>query len=792
MPTINFVALEYTETYSTGTRYQVPSRTMTSDQKLRTWNNILCLFTCINFYVCHKVTYAFIQQIPHRNERLILSLSIPTSQENSEILKPTSSPQNTTCANCGKTFGTRNSLFRHLRNDEICSDINNSSSSKKIIPHVMRRDAIAILYSYDSYLLKEINFTSTNNPTDAESVGKVICNAFNLALEKHFAEYEETAKVIGNTQSSVAKLRVKALGLENGVSSTSDVLTLTYEYPVKMSLLDEKKIFQEEQRIQLFQRLKGDTMTFLSNIEENGINSSDHTKISNVCILSAIILAPDKKLHAESHCTQRVYHYLMPVKWIPGGNKIQQWWLENRKYENGRKGGQRLVARPPEEMRVFKDILRSFEGQRNKESSNNFDTSKNRFGNLASKPLRAWHNFADSTIRGAAVSPNNKPIWRSLDRCRIVKLIAKDDYDAIDCSSDNDDDNKVMVVIEFRGDDFIQQQVRRIVGASVAMANHMLPENFADIATRPDVFIESPLAPPNRMYQTRPRFHFDELSNKGRSMFHEEVDENDEVALTQRLHDRMIGRFIGQIDEEKAWLMTLKEKTANMRDQIKVYQDLPLDYNHSLQCKELLCPPEYLKTLTILQNIIKSNRWPSTSIARSRVIKEMNNNIMKSERQKVNQSGSFTIINPNYLSGILMTSDSGIKQPLGNELFPDLVEAVFELEEHLSKEMSNSKQTDKTKTYQGRPPSSHCAINCNAQFTPHVDSGRGCGQSLSMIVGLGSYIGGALVIEEDAFDINYKPLQFDGWRERHWTQQFQGERYSLVWFTPEMKGINDR
>lgn len=770
------------------------------NNQLRTWN-IFCFFTCITFYVYHKLTYAFIQHIPHRNERLMLSLSIPTSQENSEILKSTSSPQHT-CANCGNAFGTRNSLFRHLRNDEICSNKYNSSSSKKSIPHVIRRDAIAILYSYDSYLLKESNFTSTNNPSDAKTVGKVICNAFNLALEKYFAEYEETSKVIGNTQSSVAKLRVKALGLENGVSSTSDVLTLTYEYPVKRSLLDEKKSVQEEQRIQLFQRLKGDTMTFLSNIEENGINSSDYSKISNVRILSAIIFPPDKKLHAESHCTQRVYHYLMPVKWIPGGHEIQQWWLENRKYDKisnnntgarfGIKGEQRLVTRPPQEMRAFKDILRSFEGQRNEESSNNFDTSKNRFGNLASKPLRAWHNFADPTIRGAAVSPNNRPIWRSLDRCRIVKLLAKNDYDAMERSFDSDNDNEVMVVIEFRGDDFVQQQVRRIVGASVAIANYELPGNFADIATRPDVFIESPLAPPNRMYQTRPRFHFDELSNKGRSMFYEEVDENDEIALTEKMHDRIINRLIGQSDKEKAWLTTLREKTAYIRDQIIDYQDLPVDYNDSIQCKELQCPPEYLKTLTILQNIIKSRRWPSTSMARSRVIKEMNKNTMKSEKQKVNQGGSFTIINPNYLSGILMTSDSGIKQPLGNELFPDLVEAVFELEERLSKEMSSTMQTEETNTYQRRPPSSHCAINCNAQFTPHVDSGRGCGQSLSMIVGLGSYIGGALVIEEDTFDIHYKPLQFDGWRERHWTQQFQGERYSLVWFTPEMKGINDR
>jgi hypothetical protein len=33
-------------------------------------------------------------------------------------------------------------------------------------------------------------------------------------------------------------------------------------------------------------------------------------------------------------------------------------------------------------------------------------------------------------------------------------------------------------------------------------------------------------------------------------------------------------------------------------------------------------------------------------------------------------------------------------------------------------------------------------------------------------------------------DIRYQPLEFDGWKERHWTLPFVGERYSLVWFTP--------
>jgi len=87
-----------------------------------------------------------------------------------------------------------------------------------------------------------------------------------------------------------------------------------------------------------------------------------------------------------------------------------------------------------------------------------------------------------------------------------------------------------------------------------------------------------------------------------------------------------------------------------------------------------------------------------------------------------------------------------------------------------------------------RLASSHCAINRNAQFTPHVDSGRGAGQSLSMIVGLGNYGGGGgrLMVEGISHDIRYKPLEFNGWKLRHWTEPFVGERFSLVWFTPEM------
>lgn len=128
--------------------------------------------------------------------------------------------------------------------------------------------------------------------------------------------------------------------------------------------------------------------------------------------------------------------------------------------------------------------------------------------------------------------------------------------------------------------------------------------------------------------------------------------------------------------------------------------------------------------------------------------------------------------------------------PLANDKFPDLVQAIFELEEILANQARDRLTVDSLvhSIVAPRAPSSHCAVNCNAEFTPHVDSGTGAGQSLSMIVGLGDYTGGELYIEGDLFDMRFKPIEFDGWKLRHWTNQFQGEPFSLVWFTPELKG----
>jgi hypothetical protein len=155
----------------------------------------------------------------------------------------------------------------------------------------------------------------------------------------------------------------------------------------------------------------------------------------------------------------------------------------------------------------------------------------------------------------------------------------------------------------------------------------------------------------------------------------------------------------------------------------------------------------------------------TSSIVEAR-IRASSNQVVQSSAYSFNEgkggaSGSFTV-------GV-MPGDR-CEQPKSNSSFPELMKAAFELEIALCPD---------------REPSSTIAINRNAQFRPHVDVGAGAGQSTSLIVGLGDYVGGELMVEGTTHDIRYKPLEFNGWKQRHWTLPFNGERFSLVWFTPK-------
>lgn len=46
-------------------------------------------------------------------------------------------------------------------------------------------------------------------------------------------------------------------------------------------------------------------------------------------------------------------------------------------------------------------------------------------------------------------------------------------------------------------------------------------------------------------------------------------------------------------------------------------------------------------------------------------------------------------------------------------------------------------------------------------------------------------------VEGATVPIRYAPHEFDGWRSRHWTLPFEGERFSLVWFSPAEEAGGD-
>jgi tRNA pseudouridine(38-40) synthase len=209
------------------------------------------------------------------------------------------------------------------------------------------------------------------------------------------------------------------------------------------------------------------------------------------------------------------------------------------------------------------------------------------------------------------------------------------------------------------------------------------------------------------------------------------------------------GGYLTQLKSQCAALCRKAETLQSLR---RLNTELMLQgtYNASM-----IVPTMYQRVLSLLQHADKvSGLWPSTTIGRREVIED------STLTENGGEGGSFSIgYYPPHLP-----------QPKGNKLFPDLLEACMVLERNICPH---------------RKPSSTIAVNRHAQFLPHRDTGVGSGQSQSMIVGLGDYVGGEIVVEGTPHNILYQPIEFDGWKQIHYTFPFKGSRYSLVYFTPQ-------
>lgn len=681
------------------------------------------------------------------------------------------------CDYCTEIFESRNSLFRHLRNSACVKE--KDSPKLSIKAYELRRIDTALLLNYDS--VSRVYDDSTNaecrqKVKDSENIGDLVREILQSVLQSKYehitAEIEGGMPcVISSTQSSVAKQRHFSLSQENGISSAGDVMMVSFSYPVKRTFIDENKNYQNESAQNDFQNLIQILNKQLSTTKHS--ICSVNCDISNIQIAAGVIIDRERKLHAEMDCTQRTYHYILPLSWLEGGDEISSWWIDNQKLVSNStfdetkisfksRGENRAKMPPPNDTLIrFKSALRSFESEKVQNWDDEF-AAVGRYGALALRKRAPFHNFADPNLLGDA-SPSNKPIWRVIDRCRIAEFISFPNKDGF---------AEVSLVVEVRADDLLIDQIRRMIGTSIAIANGWLPSNFTSIATDPTLFVHTPLSPVNRCYFANSRFHFDELIT-GAPLFQNDI----RIECISSIQNRILSRANEDVvrNYEDLYLRELKYQVCpRIRDdlkRIKTIQHGNVSLQRDSKTKVCLMPSYiYEDSLSKLRHIVTSGKWLATSVARSKVIKKAEEKI---DPQKIT-SGSFTIINPNFNNGSLL-KDEMIRLPLGNQVFPELVNSIFVLESNISRELGLN-----------RPASSHCAVNRNAQFNPHVDSGRGLGQSRSMIVGLGDYVGGELLVEGKPYDIQYKPLEFDGWKQRHWTAPFDGERFSLVWFTPEI------
>lgn len=743
------------------------------------------------------------------------------------------------CQFCQSTdFASRNAVFRHLHSGD-CPNAPLAMQRART-----ERVTVALFLGY-------------------QSVSPTLVNAMVLeSLDSVFLQNSAAtaiAKVMGSTQSTLAKSRPLCLGPEQRARSGSsiaddvdddnvaaaaaeDVLIVNIQAPLGVyrsstaaeTILDDDttsengsssennlatlgrdlatELQKRHQRLQVV----GDSQSSSSN---NSLNGS--IRLHGLRFVEA---SKNSLLHAEQSCTQHIYHYLLPASWLPDSESIVQWYQANvHKPRFERRGN------VPSSIHRFKSVLRSME-------SPVADVRQHaRFGGLGLREKRPWHNFANPALR---LPPNYDPVHRVVDRARLIDFVSYPKKDTTInnssisfISSDANDkvEEKVYVVCAIAGDEFLQQQVCRMIGTAVAVTHGWLPPDFIPRALQRDSLVETILAPNWLSYKAASRFHYEEIRLRGKPLceadgilkFHHSSDEhgNDVVAIDSDgtatdpvdwIQSQLLSRASSNGQASVDWLMHTRDTVAprisaqllsssfsshTSTQRTDVDGNLGLSMGAAeVDAKALLPAPDvYLRVLDLLREMVATRQWPATSMARSQVI-----GALETDRP-VGSSGSFTVVAQDAFE---CTNDMDFSLPHANSLFPELAAAVFELERSLIWNSTNSSSSIRTtlgnegcddnaspmmpynKRHQ-RLPSSHCAINSNAQFTPHVDSGRGAGQSVSMIVGLGDYAGGDIRIEKGSHDIRYRPVQFDGWKLRHWTQPFQGERFSLVWFTPE-------
>lgn len=353
---------------------------------------------------------------------------------------------------------------------------------------------------------------------------------------------------------------------------------------------------------------------------------------------------------------------------------------------------------------------------------------------------QSYHNFCSGTI-----TPN--------DSCSNRKVHRFYHKNSISLSN-----SQKWIVLSFNGDDFLKGQISKMMFILLGLVYGWLQVDIIEDLFNNQNITEVPGIPSWLIYLAECKFPNIEskLNNKlfldPRRCDNEDMKEKDTIKLIDEFEFKLHSNIESYHNRNPHWFDKLELQCMQLKDDVMMIRKLRnrkliLDFP-----KESI--NDHFKYYNVVLNLLRitseSGLWPESTTLRQNII--------------VDGGSSFSV-------GLY---PKPLVSPNGNLLFPELVYSCFQLERIL---------------YPNRKPSSTIAINRNAQFKPHKDSGAGNGQSRSLIVALGDFVGGEIMIETKIYDIRYKPIEFDGWSQRHATLPFCGERFSLVWFTPN--GISD-
>ena len=237
------------------------------------------------------------------------------------------------CKFCSQHFSSRNALFRHI---SICSSCSNNDN----LPDKKVRHALIFKIGYFS---RTNDHDSLNTP-EAETAGLQLEVAVKKTLSEYIINVKQESSKDGSrsiddilssvldsfrmAQSSVAMQRHDILSQETGCAAAGDIVTISFLGPSSWFQNDGKRY-----------NLSGDSggydlLTFLAqktnHYLEEETGNDDCIKTMEIRVFDVEFLAKGQ-FHAEKS-TQRIYHYLLPLKWLKDGEELQQWWLLENDY----------------------------------------------------------------------------------------------------------------------------------------------------------------------------------------------------------------------------------------------------------------------------------------------------------------------------------------------------------------------------------------------------------------------------------------------------------------------------